>query len=130
MDRLHAFAYFLEGMLPRATEPRCAAALAEGIDILAYHLRDLAPDVARSDVFAQLLRARIYADAAGAVPLDRAASDWEAAQLAAYQRADGGFWFGRKCEEWLPFVNPVSTAFASQALEMYTGRMAPVYLLI
>ncbi len=27
MDRLHAFLYFLEGLLPRAGEPRCAAAL-------------------------------------------------------------------------------------------------------
>jgi hypothetical protein len=130
MDRLHAFAYFLEGLLPRASDPRCAAALKEGIDLLAHHLRDLAPEFVRSDVIAQLLRARLYADAAGAVPLDRAAADWEAGQLAVFRRADGGYWFGRKCEEWLPFVNPVSTAFASQALELCTGKMAPLYLLI
>ena len=62
MDRLHAFSYFLEGLLPRASfDPRCAAALADGIDMVAHHLRDIAPEFARSDVFAQLLRARLYA---------------------------------------------------------------------
>src|SRR5206468_3201392 len=73
MDRLHAFCYFLEGMLPHAHDARCAAALAEGIPIVADHLRAIAPDFARSDVFAQLLRVRLFADWAGAVSLDRAA---------------------------------------------------------
>jgi hypothetical protein len=31
MDRLHAFGYFLEGLLPRASQPRCAVALAETV---------------------------------------------------------------------------------------------------
>ena len=34
MDRLHAFCYFLEGLLPRAAESRCAAALRDGIELL------------------------------------------------------------------------------------------------
>lgn len=131
MDRLHAFCYFLEGLLPRAaTDARCAAALGEGIATAAHHLRDLAGEFARSDVFAQLLRARLYAAGCGAVPLDRAAAEWEASQLAGFQRDDGGYWFGRKAGEWLPFSNPVSTAFAAQALECWCGKPAPRQLLI
>lgn len=130
MDRLHAFCYFLEGLLPHAGEPCCAAALTEGIGMAARHLRDIAPEFARSDVFAQLLRVRIYAHESGVVPLDRACAAWEAEQLATFQASDGGYRFGRKNGEWLPFANPVSTAFAVQALEMWNGAAAPRHLLI
>ena len=88
MDRLHAFCYFLEGLLPRATESRCAAALREGIELCAWHLRDIAPEFERSDVYAQLLRVRIYADWLGVLPLDRAAAEFEAVQLPAFQAVD------------------------------------------
>jgi hypothetical protein len=37
-------------------------------------------------------------------------------------RLKGGFWFGRKHGEILPFMNPVSTAFCYQALEMWSHR--------
>ena len=127
MDRLHAFCYFLEGLLPCAADARCAVVLAEGIDLVAQLLRDIAPEFVRSDVYAQLLRARLFADWLGAMPLDRAAAAEEAAALAGFQaadsdrRIDGGYWFGRKGGEWLPFVNPVSAAFASQALELWNG---------
>jgi hypothetical protein len=139
MDRLHAFCYFLEGLLPCAGDPRCTAALTEGIDMVAHYLRDIAPEFARSDVFAQLLRARLYASWCGAVPLNRACAEWEAAQLATFQNADGGYWFGvvgggaqtgAKAGERLPFLNPVSTAFAAQALELWKGDRAPRHLLI
>ena len=131
MDRLHAFCYFLEGLLPfAASDPHCAAALSEGIALAAHHLREIAPDFARSDVFAQLLRARLYADQAGVAALDRPAAEWEAAQLATFQRPDGGYWFGRKAGEWLPFSNPVSTAFAAQALESWHASPPPRHLLI
>ena len=105
MDRLHAFCYFLEGLLPRAGDSRCAAALRDGIGRCAWHLRDIAPEFERSDVYAQLLRVRLYADWLGVVPLDRSAAEFEAAQLAAFQaddsdprdpRMNGGYWFGRK----------------------------------
>jgi hypothetical protein len=127
MDRLHAFCYFLEGLLPCAADPRAAATLAAGIEIAARLLRDIAPEVARTDVFAQILRARLFADHAGVLPLDRTAAAWEAAQLATFQvtdddpRIDGGYWFGRTPAGRLPFVNPVSTAFAAQALELWNG---------
>lgn len=126
MDRLHAFAYFLEGMLVRPA----AAELREGIAMLAHHLREIEPEFVRSDVFAQLLRVRSLADQMRLVELDRAPAEWEAAQLAAFQREDGGYWFGRKGDEWLPFVNPVSTAFAAQALEFWCAGPAPLPLLI
>jgi hypothetical protein len=144
MDRLHAFCYFLEGLLPRATEARCAAAVRDGIGRAAWHLRDIAPEFERSDVYAQLLRVRLYADWLGVVPLDRPAAEFEAAQLAAFQVADsdprstrmnGGYWFGRKRAEPLPFINPVSAAFATQALELWEtsragGAQAHRHLLI
>jgi len=125
MDRLHAFLYFLEGLLPSAHEPRCAAAIRNGIDRAAHHLREIAPEFERSDVYAQLLRLRLYADWAGALPLDRAAAQFEAEKLVEFQaagpdpRIGGGFYFGRKAGAWLPYVNPVSSAFALQALKLW-----------
>jgi hypothetical protein len=128
MDRLHAFLYFLEGLLPRVHEMRCALALCEGILRASAFLRDLAPEFVRSDVYAQLLRIRLFAESFGTAPLDRDAAAFEAAQLEQFQasdpdpRIDGGFWFGRAAGEFLPHLNPVSTAFALQALEMWKRR--------
>ena len=125
MDRLHAFLYFLEGLLPRASEPRVAAAIRDGIPRAAHFLREIAPEFDRSDVYAQLLRLRLYADRAGALPLDAAAAQFEAERLAEFQTAGshpatgGGFYFGRNAGAWLPYVNPVSSAFALQALELW-----------
>ncbi len=141
MDRLHAFLYFLEGLLPRAAEMRCTLALCEGIRRTAAYLRDIAPEFARSDVYAQLLRIRLYADSLGVMPLDREAAAFEAAHLAEFQAAsadlplDGGYWFGRKRGTWLPYMNPVSTAFGMQALELWRQHeegeaIAPLHLLI
>jgi hypothetical protein len=127
VDRLHAFLYFLEGVLPCEDE-RGAAALCDGIHRVACHLSDLAPQFERSDVYAQLLRIRLFADWLGVVPLDRAAAEREAATLGTFQavsddrRIDGGFYFGRKGGAWLPYVNPVSTAFAAQALALWENR--------
>jgi len=79
----------------------------------------------RSDVYAQLLRIRLFADWNGAAPLDRQAAEKEAETLAGFQaasadpRIDGGFYFGRRGAEWLPYINPVSTAFAMQALALW-----------
>jgi hypothetical protein len=39
-------------------------------------------------------------------------------------RIEGGFYFGIKGGQFLPFVNPVSTAFAMQALEMWREHRA------
>ena len=128
MDRLHAYLYFLEGLLPAAGEARCAGALAEGIGRVACLLRQIEPEFARADVFAQLLRMRVLADAAGAAPLDGEAAAAEAGSLAGFQgvsadpRIDGGYWFGRKNGEWLPHMNPVTTAFAIEALELWERR--------
>ena len=130
MDRLHAYAYFLEGLLPAAARPDCARALAEGIGRLSGFLLEIAPDFERSDVVAQLLRVRLYAEVLGAVPLDLASAAREAGRIAVFQassadpRIDGGFYFGRKRGEFLPFVNPVSTAFCLQALAMWQQRQA------
>jgi hypothetical protein len=130
MDRLHAFCYFLEGMLPRAHEPRCRLALHDGIELAAALARDIAPEFARSDVWAQLLRVRMYMDEFRTLPLDREAAAYEAAQLQEFEAPDGGFRFGRRGGEWLPYMNPVSTAFAMQALAMWAGERAGVSDLI
>ncbi len=131
MDRLHPFCYFLEGLLPLATDPRCAAALCDGLHRVSCYLRDIAPEFERSDVYAQLLRLRLYADAAGVIPLDRHAAAAEAARLAEFQaetgdpRVDGGFYFGRRNGVLLPYVNPVSTAFGLQALTLFEAAETP-----
>ena len=138
VDRLHAFLYLLEGLLPVAapgSDARAGAALSSGIERVARHLRALAPEFERSDVYAQLLRVRLYADWAGAVPLDRAAAEWEAAKLAEFAapgpaseadpRIAGGFYFGRTGAAWEPYINPVSTAFALQALALWNRCAQP-----
>lgn len=128
MDRLHAYLYFLEGLLPVLHRPDCVQAFGAGIDRVAAYLEEIAPLFVRSDVYAQLLRARLYGENLGTVPLDQAAAAREAEQLAGFQvdssdtRMAGGFLFGRKGGEPLPFVNPVSTAFALQALTLWDDR--------
>jgi hypothetical protein len=125
MDRLHAYSYFLEGLLPSAHLPECAKALAAGIARATGYARRIAPQFLRSDVLAQVLRARMYASQFGVLSLDEEAAETEVALLQEFQSQDpdptlkGGFWFGRKGDVMLPFMNPVSTAFAEQALRMW-----------
>jgi hypothetical protein len=125
VDRLHAYGYFLEGLLPLAGRSDCAAALAEGLQRISNYLRSTRPVFERSDVYAQLLRARLFANQLSGIPLNRPAAEDELAQIADFQLADGdskvrgGFCFGRKGANMLPYVNPVSTAFCLQALEMW-----------
>ena len=128
MDRLHAYSYFLEGLLPVVNEPAVAEALIEGIERLAGFVYRLSPLFLRSDVVAQLLRVRLFADHYGVLPLDEDSAEREIATLHSFQSDDpdprlkGGFWFGRKNAGLLPFMNPVSTAFCCQALAMWSYR--------
>jgi hypothetical protein len=119
MDRLHAFLYFLEGLLPVAAEARAKAALCDGVRRVGALREEIAPEFERSDVIAQLLRIRLHADWAGVVPLDLEAAEREATLLTEYQGEDGGFYFGRRDGKLMPFVNPVSACFAVQALAMW-----------
>lgn len=125
MDRLHAYSYFLEGMLPCYDRPECQQAVCIGLASVAHFLREISPAFERSDVCAQLLRARLYAAKLGACPLDKSAAEEEVHRMQAFQfehtdpRIHGGFWFGRKQGEMMPYVNPVSTAFCLQSLEMW-----------
>jgi hypothetical protein len=129
MDRLHAFSYFLESLLFSMDDERCALALADGIAQVGRYLREIGPVFARSDVHAQLLRVRLWA--AGTIPLDRHAAQEEAQALARFQlrsddpRIDGAFTFGTLRGDVIPHVNPVSTAFALQALHMWHKRTLP-----
>jgi hypothetical protein len=130
MDRLHPYCYFLEALLFVAERKECAAVLGSGIDRVAGLLRDISPRFERSDVCAQLLRVRLAAHHLQAVPLDEKAAAWEAERVARYQarsedpRLDGGFWFGSKGEEILPYMNPVSTGFSLQALALWEQHRA------
>lgn len=119
MDRLHAFSYFLEGLLPVLDRTAAKAAYCDGIRRLSAWLREIRPEFERSDVYAQLLRARLLGHLSGAVPLDNEAAEEEAGALAEYQYGNGGFSFGRRAGVHLPFENPVSTAFGIQALDMW-----------
>jgi hypothetical protein len=122
MDRLHAFAYFLEGLLPVGDRPECVAAFRCGIAKLAGYLREIEPIFVRSDVYAQLLRLRLFAHTLGLLPLDEAAACFEAKAAATFEQAHGGFGFGRKRGQDMPFENPVSTAFCAQALDLWNAR--------
>lgn len=122
MDRLHAYAYFLEGLTPALDRPECARAFCDGILRMARFTREIAPVFARSDVYAQLLRARLFGDTLGILPLEGEAAEEEAACAASFQTDSGGFLFGRKHGEAMPFVNPVSTAFCLQALALWEDR--------
>jgi hypothetical protein len=127
MDRLHAYSYFLEGLMPVLDRPECATAFRNGLDRAARYLREIAPLFARSDVYAQVLRVRLVGEALGALPLDESAAAHEAGEAASFQMESGGFLFGRKQGADMPFINPVSTAFCVQALALWndrvTGRM-------
>ncbi len=115
MDRLHAYCYFLEALLAAPD----ASALETGIGRVAALLREIGPGFERSDVCAQLLRVRLIAHHLHIVPLDERAACEEADRAASYQAESGGFWFGQKRGQMLPFLNPVSTAFCLQALALW-----------
>ena len=128
MDRLHAYLYFLEGLLPVLNRSDCVEAFRAGLDRVAAYLEEIAPIFARSDVYAQLLRARLYGESLAKIPLDLSAAANEAQQAEGFQldssdiRVAGGFLFGRKGAGALPYVNPVSTAFCVQALTQWDER--------
>ncbi|MEJ5370027.1 MAG: hypothetical protein WHT08_17085 [Bryobacteraceae bacterium] len=125
MDRMHAYCYFLEALLARAEMPAAREALREGIARVAGELRRIRGLFERSDVNAQLLRVRLWADALGLIPLDERAAAEEAERAASYQMfsseaaTDGGFNFGSRGGSLTNYANPVSTAFCLQALAMW-----------
>jgi hypothetical protein len=127
MDRLHAYCYFLEALLFTSERED----LKWGIKRVAQLLREIQPMFERSDVNAQLLRVRLIAHHLDLVPLDENAAREEASRTASFQALDiadlrlrGGFWFGRKGSQVLPFSNPVSTAFCVQALALWDDHQA------
>jgi hypothetical protein len=130
MDRLHAYCYFLEALLSETESADSRRAISKGIDRVARHLREIAPKFARSDVYGQLLRIRLLAEALGVRPLDRAGAAQEAATLPGFQyhesdpRLDGGFCFGLREGARLPFANPVSTGFCVQALDWWQRSLS------
>jgi hypothetical protein len=135
MDRLHAYCYFLEALLAVTDRAEVQAALTEGIDRVSGYLRQIRPVFERSDVNAQLLRVRLYASERAGVPLDRAQAEDEARHIESFQCTSGpesgGYWFGCRSSEIVPHANPVSTAFCSQALELWqesqtAGSMPPL----
>jgi hypothetical protein len=133
MDRLHAYCYFLEGLLPVASRPEAAAALQGGIEKVSRYLREMEPQFVRSDVYAQLLRVRLFAEALAGITMQTDAALEEATRMTVFQsfehdpRRAGGFYFGRKGDNLMPFVNPVSTAFCMQALELWDDYQDRVF---
>ena len=105
--------------------PECVKAYNQGLEAVSMLLNEIQATFARSDVYAQLLRARMYGGCGAAAS--------EAETLAAFQavsddprgiRGNGGFFFGRRDGKMSPHVNPVSTVFALQALEMWRQHEA------
>lgn len=129
MDRLHAYCYFLEALTHVTDRPQIRDALAVGIQRVSRYLREIRGDFERSDVNAQLLRVRLLAEQSAKLPLDESEAAEEAERLISFQidsntKDRGGFWFGRKSGQWMPFINPVSTGFGLQALEWWQDRQA------
>ena len=130
MDRLHAYCYFMEGLLPIADRTDTADTLRDGIANVSAFLREIEPTFVRSDVYAQLLRLRLYAESLAGVPVSESELTEEVTRMTAFQSFDdddrrrGGFYFGRKNDSLLPYVNPVSTAFCMQALDLCSGYRA------
>jgi hypothetical protein len=128
MDRLHAYLYFLEGLVPILDRSDCANTFRRGLSCTSEYLREIAPMFARSDVYAQLLRARLYGENRAAIILDFDAAAEEAGQVSTFQvasddpRLAGGFLFGSKRGAALPFMNPVSTSFCLQVLALWEDR--------
>jgi hypothetical protein len=134
MDRLHAYSYFLEGLLPVLDREDVRKHFACGLRAAAGLFREIAPEFERSDVAAQLLRVRLIAHHSAALPLDEEAAGEEAASARSFQeltisdrRLKGGFYFGRKRSALLPYSNPVSTAFCLQALELWEQHQAGLW---
>jgi hypothetical protein len=133
MDRLHAYCYFLEALLPVADRPHARQALADGILRVSKYLREIRGDFERSDVNAQLLRVRLAASSCFSVNEAEAAEEVSAIQRFQIDEPawsdHGGFWFGYKQGRPLPFINPVSTAFCLQAyqwwLDYQAGQFVP-----
>lgn len=121
MDRLHAFCYFLEALLPLTSRPNCWRFLREGIETVSALLREIRPEFVRSDVYAQLLRVRLHAHHLGVVPINEGQAREEAEAMTGFQfvspdaRINGGFCFGMHESSLMPYANPVSTAFCLQA---------------
>ena len=133
MDRLHPLGYFLEGLLPMLHRPECAEALHEAVATAGALLRQVGPRFTRSDSFAQLLRVRLFAEAAGVLPLQLEQAREEYETMAACQSASadprqrGGYAFGKRDGRLLPFANPVSTAFCLQASAYWYERKAGAF---
>ena len=121
MDRLHAYAYFLEGLLPVIDRTECRQVHADGLRRMQQVIDEAEPVFVRSDVYAQWQRAALF----GGTPV------CVAEKLTAFHitsedpRLNGGFWFGRRDGKISPQVNPVSTVFAMQALAMQSDGNAP-----
>ncbi|HUQ90418.1 MAG TPA: hypothetical protein VM120_01975 [Bryobacteraceae bacterium] len=130
MDRLHAYCYYLEALLAVSDREECAARIRAGIGKVSRYLRNIAPQFARSDVYAQLLRVRLLAVHQGVCALNVEEAREEAEAIPAFQwisrdpKLDGAFCFGTHGHEWLPYANPVSTAFCLQALAMWHARQS------
>lgn len=127
MDRLHAYCYFLEALLA-SYRPAHRIVIAQGITRVSGYLREIRSEFERSDVNAQLLRVRLLASSVAGLPLNDEEASEEAAAIVQFQlerpggSEHGGFWFGRKEGEMLPFLNPVSTAFCLQAYEWWQDQ--------
>ena len=81
MDRLHAYCYFLEGLLPVLDRADCRQAYAQGIDSVSMFLNEIQPTFVRSDVYAQLLRVKIYRTDDGGAPEADALAGFQAGLL-------------------------------------------------
>src|SRR5262249_35014952 len=84
--RLHAYCYFLEGLLPFVEKQfECALALQTSIARVESLIAETAPVLERCDTVAQLLRLRLIGDYMGLVEIDLGAASREVERVASFQ---------------------------------------------
>lgn len=127
MDRLHAYLYFLEGLLPvLGIDQPSTEVFVSGIRRVGHYLKEIRSQFVRADVLAQYLRIRLYSESYGVAPWGREENEDLIEQISGFQSRDrdpqlsGGFWFGRRGSNTQPFMNPWVTGFCCQALEMWS----------
>jgi len=128
-ERMHGYCCFLDGLLPTASRDLMVMQTLQGgfLDV-EERTAALASTYERCEVTAQMLRLRLFCDLMGIVELDQTAAEQEAESLLSFQiysddpAANGGFSPAKIDGVRVPIVATRATAYASQALEMWSDQ--------
>ncbi len=133
MDRLHAYAYFLEGLLPVLDRPECAAAFRDGVDRARVFCAKSRPfsraPMCTRNCCERACWAKLTACCRSMKPRPRTRRNRPRVFRFRGRSRRADSYSGASKAQALPFVNPVSTAFCVQALALWDDhgtRINPV----